>query len=261
MHDWYAAYYTPDYTGNRGMRHTKMQNPRDDPAGLQPDEPVDRSRSGFTPEATPGQLYCLHLAWRLDQIATNFTQLLWVCGELQLPLALLPACQTGRLHLFEVDSHARLAVRLRRLRAAGQRLPMWHQHVPAQATDPRLPELLAAAGVRTDEPILVILAGLLYCLPPVVARRLLTPAWLRCAAGTTVLFDYGPVLAEPAHTPPGLAPAPPLPAHAPQLAATLYELGYQRVEISPLANTASQASPILAARPALEQWLTVEATL
>lgn len=252
MHDWYAAYYTPDYTDSSGMRDTKMQNPRDDPAGLQPDEPVDRSRSGLTPEGTPGQLYCLHLARRLDQLASNFTQLLWVCGEMQLPLALLPACQTGRLHLFEVDSHARLAVRLRRLRAASQRLPMWHQYVPAQATDPRLPELLTAAGVRSDEPILVILAGLLYCLPPVAARRLLTPPWLRCAAGTMVLFDYGPALA---------GPAPPLPAQAPQLAATLCELGYRRVEISPLADAASQASPILAARAALEQWLAVEATV
>lgn len=143
--------------------------------------------------------------------------------------------------VFELDFPATLESKRAILAKYGIAFLPHHHLVPADLTDPGLGELLRAAGYMPERPSFVLAEGVMFFLPPEAAARLIEPAHLGLAPGSTLLFDCwsGTRIRRlnakvAAKTGRALFAAPVLPDDPVGLKRDLRARGYDRISVTPL---------------------------
>ena len=188
----------------------------------------------------------------------NLARYTWVAGRLAEALRRMPqvvllgsgydtralslfAGEGPDCHVFELDFPATLDSKRAILTKHGIAFPSQHHLVPADLTNPGLGALLRAAGFAPERPSFVLAEGVMFFLPPEAAARLLEPAHLGLAPGSTLLFDCwsntrirrlnAKVAAKTGRA---LFAAPVLPDDPAELKRDLRARGYDRVSVMPL---------------------------
>jgi methyltransferase (TIGR00027 family) len=126
---------------------------------------------------------------RMQRAAREVSQILLLGAGFDSRAMALPELASGKLQVFEVDFPDKLAAKLEIFARNNVPLPAGLHHVGADLGDLLLRAKLATAGYRRDLPTVVLMEGVHFFLPSVVAGAVLDQRTLGLAPGSSLVFD------------------------------------------------------------------------
>lgn len=215
------------------------------------------------------QFNLVRYAWfaeKMSVYAADYAQLVILGSGYDTRSLTLPALQSGRCRVFEVDLPAVLTTKRRVLADHGVASPETVQFVPCDLNVDNLRGRLAAAGFDVGEPAAVVMEGVHFFLSGDRKAALLHPAVLGLTLGSALTFDAwtaqrvetlnAKIIAKTGRP---LFGAPTLGDSAAAAEAAVRRLGYGEVRVTSLNAMCRQLGVDAVADPIGESWLLIEA--
>jgi methyltransferase (TIGR00027 family) len=206
-----------------------------------------------------------HITERIRGAISRYHQILFLGAGYDTRAISMPEFGDNPVDIFEVDYPDKLTSKRRILMQAGVQLPSYFRFVPMNLSQSGLLQHLCSVGFRPSEPTLVIMEGLLFFLPSETAERLIHPATLNLAPGSTVIFDYWSnerinMLNLQVEEKLGkrLFSLFPYPDHPAQFHNCLSDMGYQDIVISDLNMLVSEIHQGFRNNDQPDQWFVVQ---
>ncbi|MES2354537.1 MAG: class I SAM-dependent methyltransferase [Pseudomonadota bacterium] len=126
---------------------------------------------------------------RLENAATHYSQAIVLGAGYDTRPLWMEAFKSGTCRVFLVDMPTTISARHSILQAHGVSLPDWIVPVPCDLDTDDVGQLLSDAGFQPRQPSFVMAEGLFYYLQSETLLKLLSPAGLGLASGSTIHFD------------------------------------------------------------------------